>query len=96
MKTETLAARLRRLRQAANLSSHEAAKLIEVSASTYREWENGRGIRGEPYAKIASAYGVSMIEILLGEKASKYKAIQELEKAESHLKVLREELFKAI
>ena len=35
-----------------------------------------------------------MSEVLLGEKASKSRAIQELEKAEAHLKLLREELFR--
>ena len=96
MKIETLAARLRRLRVTANLSTNEAAELIGVSASTYREWENGRRIRGEPYAKIASAFGISISEVLLGDKVLKFKAIQELEIVEKHLKLLREELFKAI
>ncbi|MBK9324380.1 MAG: helix-turn-helix transcriptional regulator [Bdellovibrionaceae bacterium] len=96
MKTETLGTRLRKLRLAASLSTHEAAEGIGVSASTYREWENGRGIRGEPYEKIANTFGVTITEVLLGDKASKSKAIQELEKTEAHLKLLRQELFRAV
>jgi transcriptional regulator with XRE-family HTH domain len=96
MKPESMGERLRRLRLAAQLSTHEVAKLIDVSSSTYREWEYGRGIRGEPYAKIAKAFGVSLSELLLGETASKSKAIQELERMEFHLKMLKDEMYKMV
>jgi transcriptional regulator with XRE-family HTH domain len=60
--------RLRRLREDRRLSMREVAKLINVPETTYREWEYGRAIRGEPYIKIARALGVSLEE-LLGDEA---------------------------
>jgi len=96
MKQEALSVRMRRLRLNLNLSASETAKLIGVSVSTYREWENGRGIRGEPYVKIAKIFGVTLSELLIGEVVLKSKLIQELELVETHLKLLREELFKGI
>ena len=43
----------------------EAARRIGVPETTYREWEYGRAIRGEPYVKIALAFGVTL-DALLG------------------------------
>ncbi len=44
----------------------DLARLINVPETTYREWEYGRAIRGEPYVKLAKALGVSL-EDLLGD-----------------------------
>lgn len=46
----------------------QAAKLIGAPESTYREWEYGRSIRGEPYPRIAKAYGISLEELFGYEK----------------------------
>lgn len=42
----------------------EAARRIGIPESTYREWEYGSQIRGEPYAKIATAFGVTLDDLL--------------------------------
>ena len=65
---ETLGKRLRRLRRDKGLSISDLAKMVGVSESTYREWEYGRAIRGEPYGKLADTLDVSVSELLFGEK----------------------------
>lgn len=65
---EPLGKRLRRLRRDRGLSISDIAKIISVSESTYREWEYGRAIRGEPYGKLAAALNMSISELLFGEK----------------------------
>lgn len=57
------ATRLKAIRLKKDLSMRNAAKLIGVPESTYREWEYGRAIRGEPYPKIADSYGISLEEL---------------------------------
>lgn len=59
--------RLRNFRENRRLSMRELARLINVPETTYREWEYGRAIRGEPYVKLARALGVSL-EDLLGDE----------------------------
>ena len=68
---KTLAARLIRLRKAKSLSASEVARRLSVSTSTYREWEYGRAIKGEPYIKLAQVFEVSLSELLLGEEAGR-------------------------
>lgn len=96
MKAETFHQRLKRLRLAERLSAIEAAQAIGISSSTYREWENGRGIRGEPYEKIAEVFKVSLVELMLGEKAIRNKAFEELGEIKRHLSRLEEELYKTL
>ncbi len=91
---EKLGARLKRLRQSKGLSVEQVAKSVGVATSTYREWEYGRAIRGEPYLKIAKAFEVSLWEVLTGSQASELRALSELEKINQHLKELKTELEK--
>lgn len=63
----------------------EAARRIGVPETTYREWEYGRAIRGEPYPKIAAAFGVSL-EVLFGAGVSEDVTI------ENRLKRISEEV----
>jgi transcriptional regulator with XRE-family HTH domain len=56
--------RLKRFREQRKLTMRETAKLIGIPETTYREWEYGRSIRGEPYLKIAEAFGVSLEDLL--------------------------------
>jgi transcriptional regulator with XRE-family HTH domain len=60
--------RLKELRVKNHLSVAEVAKEIGVSASTYREWEYGRSISGEPYDRLAKVFKVSLSEIILGTR----------------------------
>lgn len=61
---ESMAQRLKRFRSTKGLSIPKAAELIKVSESTYRDWESGRAIRGEPHVRIAEVFGVSLYDLL--------------------------------
>ena len=43
------------------------ADKIGVSRSTYRDWEYGAKIQGQPYIKMSQALGVTVYELLSGE-----------------------------
>ncbi len=77
----TLAVHLKNLRLARGWSIKTAAEQIGVPVSTYRDWEYGNSIRGEPYQKIAEAFGISLEELFgnvtRSEKTELLKAVQE-------------------
>ena len=68
-------ARLKIFREKKGLSVKELSKMLSISASTYREWEYGRNITGNPYLKISSALEVSLNE-LFGVQTIKYKEVE--------------------
>lgn len=83
---ETLGKRLRKLREKKGFSIAEISKNISVSPSTYRDWEYGREIKGEPYVKIADYFNVSLNFLLTGQEPDIEKSLQEVEK---HVKIIR-------
>ncbi|MGE0529267.1 MAG: helix-turn-helix transcriptional regulator [Bdellovibrionales bacterium] len=64
-----LANRLKALRARTGLSVAEVARRVNVAPSTYRDWEYGRSIKGEPYVKLAEIFGVTLSELLIGREA---------------------------
>jgi len=54
---------LKKFRKKADLKIVDCANKIKVSQSTYRDWEQGRSISGEPYLKIAKLFNVSLSEL---------------------------------
>lgn len=88
--------RLKRLRDARNLSFSEAARVIGVPISTYREWENGRSILGpKPYALIAAAFKISLHELITGEiPSSTSELLQTLESVETSVQQLKSALLR--
>ncbi len=85
--------RLKKFRLQAKLSQRQAAKKIGVPESTYRDWEYGNAILGEPYPRIVQAFNITLNE-LFGlsdeppETADKKvdKIISELQSLKSNLK----------
>jgi transcriptional regulator with XRE-family HTH domain len=63
---ENIGNRLKRFRLKLGLSQLQAAQMIGVAASTYRDWEYGKRIKGEPYPAIAKIFGVSISQLLTG------------------------------
>lgn len=55
--------RLKNLRELKSLSVKEMAERSQVPLSSYREWEQGRKILGEPYPNLAKALGVPLGEL---------------------------------
>lgn len=82
--------RIKFLRQARGLTAVEMAKAIGIPASTYREWEYGRAIRGEPYLKIASVLNISLYELFTGNPPSSID--EKILQIEALLKELRLQL----
>lgn len=78
-RTETISDRLSNLRRKKGLSLKQVAEALQISPSTYREWEFGRSISGEPYLKLAKLYGVRLSTLMYGESVSNDELIEELE-----------------
>ena len=81
--------RLKAHRILKGLSIQDAAGRIGVAASTYREWENGRAITGNPYSKISATLDIGVYKILGIEDESKealFNCLIELEKSIQNLK----------
>jgi hypothetical protein len=70
----------------------EVARRIRVPETTYREWEYGRTIRGEPYVRIAETLGVSVHELLTGKRSGHREILRNLDGAEARLRRLRIQL----
>ena len=87
--------RLKTLRTMKGLTMKEVAQATDVPLSTYREWEYGRAIQGEPYLKIAQALSVSLSELLTGSSRNS-EVWRELELIEHHIKNLRDVLSSAL
>ncbi len=64
----------------------QIAHIIGVSESTYRDWENGRKIQGEPYIKIAQALEINILKLLEVEKAEHIYVREQLEQIENIVK----------
>ncbi len=91
-KQQNMADRLRAFRRRKGLTLREVALAIGVPASTYREWEYGRLIQGEPYSKLAETLGVSLPELLTGTPPLRSRVWSELEEVKTHLARLEREL----
>ena len=88
-----LGQRLEKFRRRKQLSVSDCARYLGVSVSTYREWENGRAIKGEPYRLLAELFEVSLSEIICGEISEMDRALQKLDlqlvELRSYVKSLR-------
>ncbi len=91
-----LGERIKKAREDKKLTVSHVARKIGVSQSTYRDWEYGREIKGEPYIKIAEALGVSLTYVLGVRKTATEDTIKEIgeliEKLQNHVNILRSNL----
>lgn len=67
---EQLSERLKKYRLRRKLSQKQVAEALKVPPSTYRDWEYGKKIVGEPYMKLAEIFEVSLSELLTGKQNS--------------------------
>ncbi len=79
--------RLRELRQKTGKTPRQVATEIGVSESTYREWEIGRKIRGEPYAALARALNSSVSFIITGESPPIFDELLQIEEAIKNIRL---------
>lgn len=82
--------RLKRYRYQKSYSLREVAEKLKVSQSTYRSWENGVAIGGEPYAKLAEIYEVTLHELMTGEESQISKQLLIIEEA---IRVIRTSVY---
>lgn len=90
--SESLSDRLRRLRTEKGYSVKEVAEAIGVPVTTYREWEHGRKIVGEPYLALSKVFEVSLYELLTGEKTSGFDLSRSFSVIEAELRKMKENL----
>lgn len=88
----SLGKRVRSLRERQQKTISEVAQRIGVPASTYREWEYGRSIRGEFYLPLSKALSVSLYELVSGQPPRRAAALDELDEIARRIKTLRDEL----
>jgi transcriptional regulator with XRE-family HTH domain len=89
---EPLHKRLQRLRRAKGLTATHVGHALGVAPSTYRDWENGRQIRGEPYAKLSEVLGCSLVELMTGRVPIKSNIFNKLEQIRTLLKEIESDL----
>lgn len=90
----TLAQRLKHHRTIAGLTIKEVAKRLEISPSTYRDWEKGSLIKGEPYLQLAKVFNISVYELLSGTKGDMGETLVALDSVKKALYHLEETLRK--
>lgn len=84
-------------REDLNLKVKDIAQEIGVAESTYRDWENGRQIQGEPYTKISAALDISLGELFgLSESKNSEKIKEEIEIIESSVKKIKKHVNKIL
>ncbi len=88
---EGISANLKRLRAERGLSASEVSRRVGVAESTYREWEYGRKIIGEPYLDLARCFGVSLSELMCGEAARSELAL-DLDRIEALIQGMKSRL----
>lgn len=76
---------LKKLRNTKGLKVKDCANYLGVSPSTYREWENGRSINGEPYSKIAQLFEVSLSELFGQNQQELARDLHSIEKMTEEL-----------
>lgn len=86
---ESIAERMARIRKERNLTAKSVAVAVGAAESTYREWENGRGMRLPPFQKISQVLAISVTELVTGEKPELSDVLEELKRAEDILRELR-------
>ncbi len=66
---KTISQRLKVYRLKKGLNQKEVAHALGISPSTYRDWEYGTAIQGEPYLKLAAILGIPLVELMTGERS---------------------------
>lgn len=89
---ETIGARMRRKRVEQNLSLKAVAQRAGIPLSTYREWEAGRQIKGEPYEKIAYALDVSLYWLITGKSRNPREVLGKVGEIEAACVAIRNSL----
>lgn len=71
---------IKKHREKKSISINKLAQELGVSASTVRDWEQGRNIQGEPYRRIAEILEIGVSELLGCEKSELIERVNHIEK----------------
>ncbi len=86
---ETFAQRIVQRRTNLGLTQREAAEVLGVPLSTYKEWEYGRRVQGESvYVKLSEVLEVNLKTLLTGE--SQYEKEELIKKVHNAVRQLNE------
>lgn len=85
----TISERMKMRRIKLGLKAKDIASVVGVSESTYRDWEYGRKIQGEPYIKIADALDMSILELLDIKTTDFSKFILAVDEIEKQIRSIR-------
>lgn len=86
---ETMGERLRKLRTQKGLTQKQVSEFIGIPASTYRDWEYGKQIKGEPYEKLAVVLDVTISQLITGRTLRSEELIKQLDYLDEHIKIIR-------
>ena len=77
--------KLKILREDSGLSIKKIAQSLNISPSTYREWEYGRKIQGEPYLAICQLYQISLNELFSNQNTDYLEFLELVNQVKSSL-----------
>lgn len=80
IQNDSLGKKLNTRRAELGLSVKKVAEDIGVSESTYRDWENGRKISGEPYERIAKALNMPILKLITDQDMRVTEIEEEIKK----------------
>jgi len=63
---EKIGTRLTQLRKAKGMSMQQVADYLDIPRTTYRGWEYGSDIGGEPYLRLCEIFEVDLYELITG------------------------------
>lgn len=84
--------RMKKRRLEKGLSLKQISLRAGVPVSTYREWEYGRKIIGEPYLQLSLALEMSLFELITGRKPQKRGILAKLDEINLICRDLKESL----
>jgi transcriptional regulator with XRE-family HTH domain len=85
---ELMGQRLKQYRTSKGFTAVKVARKLGIAISTYRRWEEGAMISGEPYVKLANIFGVSLHE-LFGLETSRKAILDDISEIERLLERIK-------
>ena len=84
--------RLQALRENKGLTIKEVAHRLGISASTYRDWELGTRISGEPYIKLSEEFGVPLSYLMTGEMSNQDELVNSIKQIKRILEIMEKNI----
>lgn len=92
----TIGDKLRLARNNKRMSVKDIASQLKIAESTYRDWENGRKIQGEPYLEICRVLEVSLADLMGVESNWVKQLILDIETLDNQVKLIKKNVLSMI